>query len=102
MATAEETESLTFEPIVDKHGLKVSKSPWGADDEIGRLNWITPESRAAVLERVDGAMLFDLSVEYFVGMPSYAAQLAPDCCTWAASAARWRPSSAVRSGIRGR
>ena len=34
---------LVPEAILDKDGLKVSKSPWGPDDEIGRLNWITPE-----------------------------------------------------------
>ncbi len=35
MATTE--ESLTYEAILEKDGVKVSKSPWGADDEIGRL-----------------------------------------------------------------
>ena len=29
--------------LLDRDGVKVSKSPWGPDDEIGRLNWITPE-----------------------------------------------------------
>ena len=47
MATTE--ERLTYEAIVDRDGLKVSKSPWGPDDEIGRLNWVTPESSAAIL-----------------------------------------------------
>ena len=35
-------------------GQEVGISPWGPDDEIGRLNLITPESRAAVMSRVTG------------------------------------------------
>ena len=38
MATTE--ESLTYEAILEKDGVKVSKSPWGPDDEIGTLNLI--------------------------------------------------------------
>lgn len=53
------------------HEFTVSRSPWGEDDEIGALNLITPESRAAVLARVDGSRVFDLSCEYFVGMPTW-------------------------------
>ena len=34
--TQVEREQLTFEALHDKDGLKVSKSPWGPDDEIGR------------------------------------------------------------------
>jgi kynurenine formamidase len=54
-------------------GLKVSASPWGPDDEIGRLNWLTPESNRAILEHLDGRHVFDLNVEYFLGMPSWQA-----------------------------
>ncbi len=50
---------------------QVGRSPWGPDDEIGRLNLITPQSRAAVLGRVDGRRVYDLSVEYFIGMPGW-------------------------------
>jgi len=49
----------------------VGTSPWGADDEIGRLNLITGESRAAVLSHIKGDQVYDLSVEYFIGMPSW-------------------------------
>jgi kynurenine formamidase len=48
-----------------------SKSPYGPKDEIGRLNEITPASRRAVMERVDGSKIIDLSVDYFIGMPSW-------------------------------
>ena len=37
------------------------------------LNLITPESRRRVLEDVDPGRVFDLSVDYFVGMPSWTA-----------------------------
>jgi len=50
---------------------KVSKSPYGPKDEIGRLNEITPKSRAQVLERIDPSEVYDLSVDYFVGMPAW-------------------------------
>jgi len=63
-------------------GLKVSASPWGPNDEIGRLNWITPETNAAILDHLDGAHLFDLNVEYFVGMPSWVAAGDPPYGIW--------------------
>jgi kynurenine formamidase len=50
---------------------KVSKSPYGPKDEIGRLNEITGKSRAKVLERIDSSKVYDLSVDYFVGMPAW-------------------------------
>ncbi|MTI99650.1 MAG: cyclase family protein [Marinobacter adhaerens] len=52
-------------------GADVASSPWGPDDEIGRLNMITPESRKAALENLNPAKTYDLSVEYFIGMPSW-------------------------------
>ncbi|WP_238560270.1 cyclase family protein [Leucobacter sp. UCD-THU] len=55
------------------HDFTVAKSPWGEDDEIGALNHITPESRAEVMSRVDGSRVFDLSCDYFVGMPTWSA-----------------------------
>ena len=48
-------------------------SPWGPDDEIGALNRMTPASRAAILARIDGAKVYDLAVDYFIGMPSWSA-----------------------------
>ena len=50
-----------------------SRSPFGPEDEIGMLNLITPESRRQVLARVDAGRVFDLSVDFFVGMPSWTA-----------------------------
>ena len=60
----------------------VGRSPWGPDDEIGRLNLITPESRAAVLSRLDGRKVYDLSVEYFIGMPGWHAAGDPRYQIW--------------------
>ena len=62
---------LQPEPLIDENGHKVSKSPWGPDDEIGRLNWVTPESVAAMMARMDGRKVFDLAVDYKWGMPSW-------------------------------
>ncbi len=53
---------LQPEPLLDKGGHKVSRSPWGPEDEIGRLNWITPQSVAAIMSRMDGRKVFDLNV----------------------------------------
>lgn len=49
----------------------VGKSPWGPADELGALNRMTDASRAAVLARIAGGKVYDLGVEYFVGMPSW-------------------------------
>jgi hypothetical protein len=73
---APEEERFTFEPVFERDGCKVSRSPWGPDDEIGRLNWITPESRQRVLQSVNGSKAFDLSVSYTLDMPTF--QLAGD------------------------
>src|SRR5699024_3264463 len=54
-----------------KHEFTVAKRPWGPDDEIGALNMMTDESRAASMRRVDGSKMYDLSTEYFVGMPTW-------------------------------
>src|ERR1051325_9958229 len=68
---ATEQQQLTFEPIFEQDGCKVSRSPWGPDDEIGRLNWITPESQRQILERLDGTRIFDLSVAFTLDMPTW-------------------------------
>jgi len=81
MAIATDRE-LVPEAIIDKDGLKVSKSPWGSGDEIGRLNWITPDTNAAILDHLDGRHVFDLNVEYFIGMPSWVAAGDPGYGIW--------------------
>ena len=61
---------------------EVGESPWGREDEIGRLNLMTDESRAAILFRVAGGTSYDLSVEYFIGMPSWQAAGDPHYRIW--------------------
>ncbi len=61
---------------------EVGSSPWGEDDEIGTLNMMTASSRKAVLERSNPAVVYDLSVEYFVGMPSFHALGDPGYQYW--------------------
>lgn len=50
---------------------QVGKSPWGPNDELGRMNFMTDASRAAVLSRISGGKVYDLSVEYYMGMPGW-------------------------------
>jgi kynurenine formamidase len=60
----------------------VGRSPWGPNDEIGRLNLMTDASRAAILARIAGGEAYDLSVEYFIGMPSWQAAGDPHYQIW--------------------
>ena len=60
----------------------VGTSPYGPDDEIGRLNLITPDLRQRILSRVDPTRIYDLSVEYFMGMPTWVAAGDPSYQIW--------------------
>jgi kynurenine formamidase len=53
--------------------IEVSTSPWGAEDQRGQLNLMTPQLQGEVLARADGTRIYDLSVDFFVGMPSFQA-----------------------------
>ena len=75
-------DELVPDAILNRGGVKVSKSPWGPSDEIGRLNWITRETNRAILEHLDGRHVFDLNVEYFIGMPSWVAAGDPPYGIW--------------------
>jgi kynurenine formamidase len=90
-------DSFVFEPILERDGVSVSRSPWGPDDEIGRLNWITPEATADVLSSLDGRHVFDLAVEYFKGMPSWTAAGDPLYDIWMTHT----PDGAVIDGLAG-
>ena len=50
---------------------KAGASPWGSGDEIGTLNMMTDQSRMSVMRKVTSGKVYDLSTEYFVGMPSF-------------------------------
>lgn len=62
--------------------LKPSQSPWGEEDQIGRLNLITDESREKIMSAIDSSRSFDLTVDYFVGMPSWTAAGDPPYQIW--------------------
>ena len=49
----------------------VGKSPWGPKDQIGTLNMMTEASKLEVLSKISSGKTYDLSVDYFVGMPSF-------------------------------
>jgi kynurenine formamidase len=73
---------MVYDALLERDGVQVSASPWGPDDQIGRLNWITAESRRSLLERLDGRHVFDLSVDYVLGMPSWLAAGDPPYSIW--------------------
>ena len=45
----------------------------GSGDQHGALNRLSDTSRASIMARVDGTRIYDLSVDYFLGMPSFQA-----------------------------
>jgi kynurenine formamidase len=51
---------------------EVAKSPYGPDDEIGVLNTLTEATSLAILQQISSGKVYDLSVDYFVGMPGLA------------------------------
>jgi kynurenine formamidase len=69
-------------PAAARTDAQVGRSPWGPTDERGRLNLMTDASRAAILARIDGRKVYDLGVEYFVGMPSWQALGDPPYQIW--------------------
>jgi len=52
---------------------QVTSSPFGSEDQIGMLNLIDATSRQTIMSRADAGKVFDLSVDNFVGMPSFSA-----------------------------
>lgn len=61
---------------------QVARSPWGPNDQKGALNRISAASRSAIMSRIDGSAVYDLSVEFFVGMPSFVAAGDPAYQMW--------------------
>jgi kynurenine formamidase len=58
---------------VARADIQVATSPYGPDDELGALNKMTGAAQASILARADGSRVYDLSIDYFVGMPSFQA-----------------------------
>jgi hypothetical protein len=55
---------------------------FGAPDEIGMLNLITADSRDAIMSIADASKMIDLSVDHFVGMPSWVGANDPNYQLW--------------------
>lgn len=71
LAAASLMSLALFTSPVSAQSPEVGISPWGAEDEIGRLNMMTDATRGQILSRISGGKAYDLSVEYYVGMPSW-------------------------------
>jgi hypothetical protein len=50
---------------------KANRGPRKHATEIGTLRMMTPSSRRAVFQRINGDRVYDLSVQYFIGLPSW-------------------------------
>jgi kynurenine formamidase len=68
--------------VLGQQNESVGKSPWGSDDEIGSLNLMSNSTRFEVLSQIKSGKTYDLSVEYFVGMPSFHALGDPPYQYW--------------------
>ncbi len=73
---------LTISAVNAQQKEAAGKSPWGADDEIGTLNMMTEATQLQVLSQISSGKVFDLSVDYFVGMPSFHALGDPGYQYW--------------------
>jgi kynurenine formamidase len=71
-----------YESLYARDGVSVSRSPWGPEDNVGRLNMMSAESRQAAMARADASRVFDLAVDYFLGMPSWASAHDPSFQMW--------------------
>jgi kynurenine formamidase len=60
-----------FTNLIAQDQETVGTSPWGKDDEIGALNMMTDNSKVKALSDISSGKTYDLSVDYFVGMPSF-------------------------------
>jgi len=61
---------------------QVATSPFGEDDETGMPRLVTESSVARVLERSRSGRIYDLSVDLFMGMPTWTAGGEPPFQIW--------------------
>lgn len=57
-------------------------SPWGPADQIGRLNLMSDSNNIALFSAIKTGKIYDLGVEYFIGMPSFTALGDPPYQYW--------------------
>jgi kynurenine formamidase len=91
------TGRYQFAPLYQDESGQVSRSPWGSDDVIGRLNWMTPERAVTALSRVAEGPVYDLSVDYFIGMPAWSGSGDPKYEIWLTHT----PQGNIRDGLTG-
>lgn len=60
-------------PSYSRANVTVATSPFGPQDQLGALNRLSARMQADILARADGSKVYDLSIDYFVGMPSFQA-----------------------------
>lgn len=87
-------------PIAAKGAVrhKVTRSPFGPEDQIGMLNLVTAESRGRIMAEADWAKVFDLSVDFFMGMPSWTATGDPPFQIWMSHTPRGQIRDNERAG----
>lgn len=61
----------SFQLAIAQNKEDVGVSPWGPNDEVGTLNMMTEDSKQSILSKIKSGKTYDLSVEYYVGMPSF-------------------------------
>jgi len=61
---------------------EITRSPFGPDDQIGMLNLLSADAARDILHRADGGRAFDLSVDLFMGMPTWTAGGEPPFSIW--------------------
>ncbi|MHA4810937.1 cyclase family protein [Flavitalea flava] len=57
-------------------------SPWGEADEIGSLHMMSDSNNLALFSAIRTGKVYDLGVEYFIGMPSFTALGDPPYQFW--------------------
>ncbi len=55
----------------DGHGFAPPPSRWGADDELGNLNYVTPAKVLQAVSLIKTGEVLDLGTEYYEGMPTF-------------------------------
>src|ERR1051325_6535155 len=69
VASAQPDPAWVYE--APKPAVSVDRGPKRTAGNIGTLSLMTAASRNSILSRIDGSKVYDLSVQYFIGLPSW-------------------------------